>query len=414
MDDEVVAWLTEHAMPVDPDGLSSWRPSLADVRVLGIGAAAHGARELLEVGRRLVQYAVEDLGARVVVLGASESGATAVDAAVRGSGVPGDAVRALGGWEYDTHEVVNLVSWLRDHNELLAPSEQVRVLGADAVRGAASVRSLATFCHATAPDLLPDVRDSLAELLDHEPSVRTLKPRVRDDVVGLHERMIAEEARLVAESTPEGYAEALHHAEILSRIAEVACAPTGREPRDGEPEEPLTSGNQPVLRARFAAEAVERAARDRSGTPAVVFWGHDDQVRVGDPGTAGRHLRAAFGQAYYAVGGLFGEGGASAVKIRPLNATRPRPTTHKLRRLDGTVEDDLRTVLGDGGERLVDLRAARDADGAVSEWTWTPALTRRLGLQLDSADRRTRTPIVPAAEFDAFTHVARVQPAWIR
>jgi erythromycin esterase len=413
MDDEVAAWLTKHAVSVDPEGLSSWRPALTDVRVLGIGAAAHGARELLEVGRRLVQYAVEDLGARVVVLGASESGATSVDAAVRGIGTPGDAVRSLGGWEYDTHEVVNLVSWLRDHNELLPPQQQVRVVGADPVRGAASVKSLATFLHATAPDLLPDVRDSLAELLDHEPTVRTLKAPVRDDVVGLAERMVAEEARLVAESTPEGYADALRHAEVLARLAEVACAPTGREPRNDEEAEALPADSHPVVRARRAAEAVQRAAQDTPGTPAVVFWGHDDQIRVGDPRTAGRYLREAFGEAYYAVGGLFGEGGASAVKIRPLNATRARPTTHKLRRLDGTVEDDLRTVLG-SGEHLVDLRAARDAGEPVCDWPWTPTLTRRLGLQLDSADLRTRTPIVPAREFDALTHVPRVQPAWIR
>ena len=414
MDDEVADRLAERAVHLDADGLSAWRPALAGVRVLGVGAAATGARELLELGRQLVEYAVEDLGVQVVVLGASESGATVVDAAARGIGTPGDAVAALGSWEYDTREVIDLVSWLRDLNELRAPRDQVRVVGADPVRGAPSVKALGGYLRATAPDLLPGVRDSLADMLDREPDARALKPRVRDDVVGLHERLVAEEARLVAESTPAQYAEALRHAWILAREAEVACAARVPEPRGEEAAEALPPESAPVLRARLVAEAVGRAAEGASGTPGVVFWGHDDQVRVGDPRTAGRYLRATLGDGYYAVGGLFGEGGTSAVRRRVLRAVRARPTTNRLPLLPDTVEAELREVLGGDGGRLVDLRGAVDADGPVAEWARTPTSTRRLGAVVDSGRLRARTPVVPAREYDALAHVARVHPAWIR
>lgn len=414
MDDEVADWLAERAVPLDEVGLSAWRPSLAGVRVLGVGAAAHGARELLAAGIRLVEFAVEELGTRVLALGASEAGATGLDAVVRGVGIPGDAVAALGGWEYDTREVVELVSRLRDHNELLPPEDRIRVVGVDPVRPAPSVKALGGYLRAAAPDLLPDARDGLADLLDHEPDARPLPLRVRDAVVGLHERMVADEARLVAESSPAQYAEALDHAWILARAAEVACAPRGREPRTEEEAEALSVESAPVLRARLAAEAVGRAAQDARGTPAVVLWGHDDQVRVGNPTTAGRHLRAVLGDAYYAVGGLFGEGGTSAVRRRVLRPVRPRPTTHRLPRLDGTLEADLRTALGDDDERLVDLRTARDAGGPVATWAGARTTTRRLGPVVDSGQLRARTPLVPAREFDALAHVPRVHPAWIR
>jgi erythromycin esterase len=414
MDDEVADWLAERAVPVDEIGLSSWRPALAGVRVLGVGAAAHGARELLELGIRLVEFAVEDLGVRVVALAVSEAGATVVDAAVRGVGLPGDAVAALGGWEYDTREVVELVSRLRDHNELLPPAQRIRVVGVDPVRPAPSVRALGAYLRATAPDLLPAARDGLADLLDRDPDARPLPSRVRDAVVGLHERMVADEARLVGESAPGPYTEALRHAWILARAAEVACAARGREPRTDAEAEALPPESAPVLRARLAAEAVGRAADGIDGTPAVVFWGHDDQVRVGDPTTAGRHLRAALGEAYYAVGGLFGEGGTSAVRRRVLRATRPRPTTFRLPRMADTVEADLRTALGDDGERLVDLREARDADGPVARWADARTTTRRLGSMVDSGQLRARTPLVPGREFDALVHVPHVHPAWIR
>ena len=414
MDDEVADWLADHAVPLDEMGLSSWRPALTGVRVLGVGAAAHGARELLELGSRLVEFAVEELGTRVVALGASEAGATGLDAVVRGKGIPGEAVAGLGGWEYDTREVVELVSRLRDHNELLGPDDRIRVVGADPTRPAPSVKALGGYLRAVAPDLLPDARDGLAELLDNEPDARALPIRVRDVVVGLHERMVADEPRLVAESSPARYAEALDHAWILARAAEVACAPRVREPRTEEEAEALPTESAPVLRARLAAEAVGRAAGTAGGTPAVVFWGHDDQVRVGDPTTAGRHLRAALGDAYYAVGGLFGEGGTSAVRRRVLRPVRPRPTTHRLPRMDGTLEADLRTALGADGERLVDLRAAHEAGGPVASWAGAPTTTRRLRSVVDSGQLRGRIPLVPAREFDAVAHVPRVHPAWIR
>jgi erythromycin esterase len=348
-----------------------------------------------------------------VALGASEAGGTVVDAAVRGTGSPGDAVAALGGWEYDTRQVVDLVSRLRDHNELLRPEDRIRVVGVDPVRPAPSVKALGAYLRATAPEMLPDARDGLADLLDTEPDARALRGRVRDAVVGLHGRMVAEEARLVAESSPTRYAEALDHAWIVARAAEVACAPRVREPRSEQEAEALPVESAPVLRARLAAEAVGRAAVDARGAPAAVFWGHDDQVRVGDPTTAGRHLRAALGEAYYAVGGLFGEGGTSAVRRRVLRPVRPRPTTHRLPRMDGTLEADLRTALGDD-EVLVDLRAASGAGGEVARWADTRTTTRRLGSVVDSGQLRARTAVVPAREFDAVTHVPRVHPAAIR
>ncbi len=417
MDDEVADWLAERAVPLDEVGLSSWRPALGGVRVLGVGAAAHGARELLEVGARVVDFAVEDLGTRVLALGTSESGGTVLDAAARGIGIPGEAVSVLGGWEYDTREVVDLISRLRDHNELLPAQDRIRVVGVDPVRPAPSVRALGAYLRAAAPDLLPEARDGLADLLDTEPDARALPPRVRDAVVGLHGRMVAEQARLVAETSPAQYDEAVRHAWILARASEVACAPRVREPRTEQEAEALPPESAPVLRARLVAEAVGRAAEESAtpdGAPAVVFWGHDDQVRVGDPTTAGRHLRAAFGEAYYAVGGLFGEGGASAVRRRLLRAVRPRPTTHRLPLLADTLEADLRTALGGDTEQLVDLREAREAGGPVARWAGAATTTRRLGAVVDSGQLRARIPLVPSREFDALAHVPRVHPAWIR
>ncbi|NMO92508.1 erythromycin esterase family protein [Actinomycetospora sp. TBRC 11914] len=413
MDDEVARWLADRAVPLDEVGLAAWRPALTGVRVLGVGAAAHGARELLQAGSRLVEFAVEELGVRVVALGTSEAGATGLDAVVRGVGAPGEAVAGLGGWQYDTREVVDLVSRLRDHNELLPETDRIRVVGVDPVRPALSVKALGGYLRAAAPDLLPDARDALADLLDTDPDARVLPARVRDAVVGLHGRMVAEEARLVAETSPARYREALEHAWILARAAEVACAPRVREPRDAEEAEAVPTESAPVLRARLAAEAVGRAAEASGRTPAVVFWGHDDQVRVGDPTTVGRHLRAALGEAYYAVAGLVGEGGTSTVRRRLIGAVRPRPKTLRLPRLSGTVEADLRTALGDE-DRLVDLRAARDTGGPVARWAGAPTTTRRLGAVVDSGQLRGRIPLVPDREFDALAHVPRVHPAWIR
>ncbi|MDL5155718.1 erythromycin esterase family protein [Actinomycetospora termitidis] len=411
MDDGVADELAARAVPVDAVGLDAWRPALRDVQVLGVGAAAHGARELLELGRRVLEWAVDELGVRVVVIGASEGGATGLDAAARGVGVPGEAVASLGGWEYDTREVVDLVSWLRDRNEMVDPDDRVRVVGADPVRPARSVKVLGAYLRAVAPDLLPAARDALAELLDREPDERPLKAHERDAVVGLHQEMVGARARLVAESSPDRYAEALDHAWILARAAEVAAAPRGRPFPTAEEAEQLSDTSAPVLRARLAAEAVARAADGATGRPAAVFWGHDDLVRVGDPTTAGRHLRSRLGAGYYAVGGLFVEGSASAVRRRLLRPIRVRPSTHKLPALAGTAEAQVQDAVGATDSRLVDLRGA---SGELADWAATPTTTRRIGSVVDSGQLRERIPVVPAREYDALALVPRVHPAWIR
>ncbi|GLZ50540.1 erythromycin esterase family protein [Actinomycetospora sp. NBRC 106378] len=411
MDDEVADEVAARAVPVDAFGLASWRPALRGVRVLGVGAAAHGARELLEMGRRIVEYAVDELGVRVLVLGVSEAGATGLDAAARGVGAPGDAVAALGGWEYDTREMVDVVSWLRDRNEMVDPADRVRVVGADPVRPARSVRVLGTYLRDAAPELLPAARDGLAELLDREPDERPLKAPFRDAVVALHGEIVAAEGRLAAETSPSRYAEALDHAWILARAAEVAAAPRGRAFPTAAEAELLDDTSAPVLRARLAAEAVTRAAEAASGTPAALFWGHDDLVRVGDPTTAGRHLRSALGEGYYAVGGWFAEGSASAVRRKLLRPLRPRPSTHRLPALGGTAEADLRRALGGTEDLLVDLRGAR---GGLAAWAASPTTTRRIGSVVDSGQLRERIPVVPVREYDAVALVPRVHPAWIR
>lgn len=411
MDDEVAGEVAARAVPVDAVGLAAWRPALRGVRVLGVGAAAHGARELLELGRRILEYAVEDLGVRVLVLGASEAGATGLDAAVRGIGSPGDAVAALGGWEYDTREMVGVVSWLRDRNEMVDPSDRVRVVGADPVRPARSVRVLGAYLRDAAPELLPAARDGLAELLDREPDERPMKAPFRDAVVELHGALVAAEARLVAETSPSRYAEALDHAWILARAAEVAAAPRGRAFPTAEQAEELDDTSAPVLRARLVADAVTRAADAAAGTPAALFWGHDDLVRVADPTTAGRHLRTALGDAYYVVGGWFAEGSASAVRRKLLRPLHPRPSSHKLPTLGGTAEADLLSALGGTEDRLVDLRGAR---GVLADWAASPTTTRRIGSVVDSGQLRERIPLVPAREYDAVALVPRVHPAWIR
>ncbi len=411
MDDEVADEVAARAVPVDTLGLAAWRPSLRGVRVLGVGQAAYGTRELLEMGRRIVEYAVDELGVRLLVLGASEAGATGLDAAARGIGSPSDAVAALGGWEYDTREMVGLVSWLRDRNEMVDPADRVRVVGADPVRPARSVKVLGAYLREAAPELLPPSRDGLAELLDREPDERPLKAPFRDMVVGLHGELAAAEGRLTAETSPSRYAEALDHAWILARAAEVAAAPRGRAFPTAEEAELLDDTSAPVLRARLIAEAVTRAAGTADGAPAALFWGHDDLVRVADPTTAGRHLRAALGDAYYVVGGWFVEGSASAVRRRLLRPLRPRPSSHRLPALGGTAEADLRRALGGSEDRLVDLRGAR---GGLADWAASPTTTRRIGSVVDSGQLKERIPLVPVSEYDAVALVPRVHPAWIR
>lgn len=402
-DAEVTQWLVGRAVVLaaprdtDPAGeheLEAWDPDPGDVlRVVGLGLAVAGTRELPRVAHRLLDHLVRGHGVRTLALQAGESETTLVDDHVRrGVGSAGDAVAGLGSWAWNTHEMLDLVRGLAEHNRTAETADQVAVVGVDPVRPAMSVRIVGAFLRVAAPDELAPVAEAFADLAVGRGG-RASVPAV-ERVRSLFGR---ENAALIAATSPAQFGLALRHAAMLSRAAELAAAPKAQAT---------------AVASRMRAEALLAEADPEVG--GVAFWGHADHVVVrDDPMTTGAHLRAQLGDGYYALALTAGAGRIRALRRRLLGVSR----TPKVHRLPAPGRGTLEATLAAATPRdhLVDLRDDAAVPARVGAWLAAPTARRSVGDEVSASAPVTATvPCVPGSELDGVALVGTVAPAWAR
>ncbi|WP_323375775.1 erythromycin esterase family protein [Streptomyces alkaliterrae] len=394
------AWRLEGVRPGGPvEDLRAFGAALDGVRVVGLGEATHGTSEFFRLKHRLLEFLVVEAGFTALAMEASVAASRAVDDYVRGG--DGDAaalVAGLGFWTWRTEEVLALVEWMRSHNRRVAPERHVRFVGIDAQHSGDAVERLAGFLRVVAPEEA-DGRRAAFDVL------REARPGSRPDPAGA---LRAEMERLVdavegrraefAERVGEGaVAEAVedvrllvHSADLISRLF---------DPAD-------TEGGVFTARERYMAEAVD-ALVDGSPSRRVVVWAHNGHVASGlcaGVPALGARLRERYGDAYYALALLLGEGSFRARRgadvRRPVRRNRiGRPGAHTL---EGLLA---RAVPVD---HLVDLRAAGEADAEVREALRQTYAHRTFGAAVPRfLYRLNAAPVVPAEEFDGLAYVAR-------
>ncbi|MFE6225526.1 erythromycin esterase family protein [Streptomyces sp. NPDC057854] len=406
MSDEVTAWLRRSALPLDrvtaggsTADLQPLKRALDGVRVVGLGEATHGTREFFRLKHRLLEFLVTELGFSVLAMEASASAGPAVDAYVRHGA--GDAARALDGlgfWTWRTHEVLDMIEWMRAYNQGRRDDRKVRFAGIDPQRCGGSLDVLASFLRRTAPDRAAGLLAPLRVLATAHPGSR---PDPRQRLVRDAEEALAYVRRHGREAT--GSADALRHAEILVRAADLVTRPGHHE----DPEQTVFAA-----RDRAMADAVGAILEDPEAK--VALWAHNGHVtkgrHAGAVPTLGHHLRARYGDAYYALGLLFGSGAFRARRMRPGPWSRPRPTpvaTHPVGPpRAGTVE--ARLAAAHPGDHLLDLRGAADAPPAVRAWLGERHGTRSFGAVVPRWTYRLHLlPASLAEEYDGLAYVAR-------
>lgn len=409
----VTAWLSQHAVPLS-GGVSAGAPTadlqplervLDGVRIVGLGESTHGTREFFQLKHRLLEYLVTELGFTVLAMEASASAGPAVDAYVRdGVGDPERVLTGLGFWTWRTEEVLAMIKWMRAYNDGRPDGDKVRFVGIDPQRAGDSLAVLEAFLTSVAPDRLPALHSSLGVLATAYPG----------SLPDPGQKLMREATKLLEfvrgydePDTPAG-AVAVRHARNLVRAADLVT----RHTRHPDPERTVQAA-----RDRYMAEAVEDVL---DGDPAakVVLWGHNGHVaKSRTPGGVrplGGYLRERYGDAYYALGLLFGSGSFRAHRIWPGpwsgvggltgrvpegNSVGAAPAT--------TVEAHLAAATPE--DHLLDLRpaVAEDAPRAVREWADATHGTRTFGALVTRwFYRRDLTPVRLSDEYDGLGYVA--------
>ncbi|WP_416520664.1 erythromycin esterase family protein [Streptomyces achromogenes] len=409
MTDELQRWLKESALPLrsldagaSDNDLEPLRHVLDDVRVLGMGEATHGTAEFFRLKHRLLGFLVRAMGFTTLAMEAGASAARAVDDyVVNGTGNAADVLAGLGFWTWRTHEMLAVVEWMRAHNRTAPPERVVRFVGIDPQRCAHSLAVLRELLPTVAPEQAGILDGPLGALADAGPGAGGADGgRALDEARELLRFLEEHRTEIAGRVGGKTVDRALWHVRAVVAVADVAHRPL----RAGTGE-----AGALATRDRYMAQAVISLEERSAG--GVAVWAHNGHVSAdhyaADVPAMGQHLRKRYGERYYALGLLFGEG---TFRARPGNsATRP-PREHRISAAGPrSVEARLAAVTPE--DHLVDLRAGR-ALPAVGQWLDEQQFVRTFGAAVPRVTYRFHmTPTVLGRTFDGLAYVASSTPS---
>lgn len=104
-------------------------------KIVALGEATHGNKEFQQLKLDVFKIMVEDYGVRAFSLEGDYGGCEAVNRYIHGGdGTVKNAVLAIGFAIYQTEEMENLISWMREYNKSVAQGNDIRFYGFDMQR----------------------------------------------------------------------------------------------------------------------------------------------------------------------------------------------------------------------------------------------------------------------------------------
>ncbi|MGH3322024.1 MAG: erythromycin esterase family protein [Streptosporangiaceae bacterium] len=329
----VTTWLRHHAHPANslPSGVPS--PALRPVRavvddavVVGLGAAAEGARELGTSAQGVTRYLVQTKGFRSIAIEDDWTAGVLLNRYLRtDDGNLRDLVAHMAP-RFRTPQMLRLVHWVRRYNR--THPEALRFVGIDAT----STRALAydaviDYVRKAAPDRLADLRADYGPITPHTDNIWDYNDyfynevRDKEKYVRLAEKGYRLVKELPVDHGSEGYRLALHNAYTIMAYYTFAA----RHPRGYRDQ--LMAHNLVWWRHRTGDKIVALSA--------IVHTAVDQDLGLSYPPrplrtmkTAGAYLRDRYGHRYVSIGFTFGHGAVTSgiATGRPRRYAVPPPS----------------------------------------------------------------------------------------
>lgn len=134
------AWLQKHAHGLESveagngfEDLAPLQKMIGNARVVGLGEGTHGTREHFQAKHRLLEYLVTQLGFTIFSIEANMPESYALnDYVLGGDGDVEDLISGMYFWTWNTHEVRDMVEWMRAYNaDQSDPKKRVQFTGFD-------------------------------------------------------------------------------------------------------------------------------------------------------------------------------------------------------------------------------------------------------------------------------------------
>lgn len=391
-DEAVIAWMRGRAIPVAGD-LRALEKLFSNVRVVGLGEATHGSREIFELKSDLIRFLVTRMGFTLVAFEGSVTIFETLDEYIAGRGDRETALAALkpGGWITDTEELAALLDWLRAHNAEVPAEKRVRLIGLDPQANGPAIDFLRSYAGAGFHPLLESFRAQDENAIRFERTV--VSAEMLDGVRRLLAYLIANEGDLARRTSAAEHRRAVGYARLLVQFAEFnASLPAG----------------EGGTRDQYMADHLFRALGPDTR---AVAWAHNSHVAARQSGSyppMGGFLRGAFGAGYYALATAFDRGAFQAQLAR---ATPPQVREFSVPpAIEGSIDWFLARATD--GIAIVDLRSAPPSDPRIAEWLAAPHPMHWVGA-IHSDQSSPWQPFAPSRDFDGVAFIdstTRAQP----
>lgn len=399
----VIDWLRRNQIKlatVEPGhgfaDLAPVRTIVGDARVVGLGEATHGTREIFQLKHRMLEYLVSEMGFNVFAIEFSLPESFAIDDYVMGGkGDPERLIDAQFVSVWQAEELLDVVRWMRAWND--THTRKVRFQGLDMRTGIhAAQQVLAYFDQVDRASLSSPAAQAIALMadpFDYRDVVRRARPELTALVAQARALLAQLEARrgeYEARSNREIYWRAVMQARTLVQLLEWRAASDTAE--------------RVKVREHAMADNAIRALDHYGPDARALVWAHNAHVfgdAEADPQMAGVHLRARLGDDYRAFGsvlhqGMYQGGDPETGLLRDFTIAPPAP---------GSLEDTLASTVAPVA--AINLRAL-PRTGTVADWFSSFHAMRQFdGLYDDRRPEGWASPAVIAArDYDALLFVA--------
>lgn len=328
----VTQWLGANAIPIKSveagHGSSDLRPLeavLKDARVVALGEATHGTREFFQFKHRMLEFLVTRMGFTTFAIEASYPACLNInDYVLYGKGDRAKALASQGFWTWDTHEVSDMIEWMRQYNSKVPENRRVSFYGFDIQHYSQAFDVLRTYLKKVSPDFLPTAESTFEplQMAENEPAKFMQMPdderralfKNADAVVNF---LNSHREEFVHKTSKQEFEKVLLHATVLSQYADsYGLSPIWDE------KDPARSGA--AKRDLYMAKNIETLLTQLGPKAKMVVWAHNGHIATSSYGggvrAMGSHLRETYGQGYYALGFTFNEGSFQSREMVPKKA----------------------------------------------------------------------------------------------
>jgi len=318
---EIVSWLQANAKsfstPQAGSGfadLQFLKEMVGDARVVSLGEATHGTREFFQMKHRVLEFLVEEMGFNLFAIEASWPEANRLNDYVH-TGV-GDPVALLSGlyfWTWNTQEVLDLIQWMRAHNQNPGGVPTLSFLGFDMQFPGMAIHNVIEFLESVDPPASADASERYACMLPYSngpsgsrPSqarygdqARGYRDECQQHLQAVRDSLQTHQEAYQAASSPTEFSKADRSARLVLQF------------------EDMESGRTPGARDVYMAENAIWLHDEAGPDSKIVLWAHNghvaDNPTYGQGQSMGWHLRNHYAGAMVIAGFDFYQGGFRAV-----------------------------------------------------------------------------------------------------